>query len=362
MILALLFIPIIAIYAILINYFIGGWKELPLFETDKLPAQIPVTIITPFKNEENNLPHLAKSLDNQSYQNFEWILVDDNSNDNSYATVENIISEGFFGINLLKNNGKGKKEAIRTAIYQAKNELIVQLDADTIVDKDWLLNIVAFLQIYPSDLLICPVKMAENKSFWGQFQKFEFAVLNASGAGAAAKGMPIYCNGANMAFLKSVWLKHENELNFKEKSGDDVFLLHAIKKDDGIIRFIKSPKVAVKTQTVNSFQDLLKQRGRWAGKKGMYKDMDIAVTGFVVFSTIITLIATALLSFIGNYLWIFLLIFGVKYFVDTTFFLKIRKFYGLKHVIIRSFIFSLVYPFYIILSVFSIFFKKKWKD
>jgi len=47
-----------------------------------------VAIITPVKNEEDNLPTLIKSVKSQSIQPFAWVIVNDNSSDNSREIIE----------------------------------------------------------------------------------------------------------------------------------------------------------------------------------------------------------------------------------------------------------------------------------
>ena len=353
---------VIIFYVILISRFIKGWDELPDFETEKMPAQIPVTIITAFKNEAKNLQKLAISLDNQSYQNFEWILVDDHSTDESVEMMNEIINQGMFGVKIIQNKRNGKKEAIRTALYQSKNELVITLDADVIPDKDWLLNIVAYQEKHPSDLLICPVKLEESNKFWGKFQQFEFATLIASGAGASKIGIPILCNGANLMFQKSKWLENEQKLHFKEFSGDDIYLLQAIKKQNGVIRFLKSTNATVTTKSCKSLYQFLKQRKRWAGKKAMYGDKELFITALIVFLASAVLLTTAAFAtFKDYYPSILLLIFLAKLSVDLMMFWKIKGFFKLKNILIFSVIFSVIYPFYVVFTaVNSLFARNKW--
>lgn len=355
-------IAVVVLYILLISRFIKGWDETQVFETDKMPSQIPVTIITAFKNEEKNLAPLANALDKQTYQNFEWILVDDNSTDKSAEIIKEMVGKGFFGVKLIENKGKGKKEAIRTALQTAKNELIITLDADVIPNENWLLNIVAYQEKYPTDLLICPVKISDSNGFLEKFQQFEFASIIASGAGASKTGMPMLCNGANLSFKKSVWLKNENKLHFKELSGDDIYLLQAVKKQNGVIRFLKSKNATVQTPPSKSVKKFLHQRKRWAGKKAMYKDKELLVTALFVFLTSFALLGTAVLALFKDYYpSLLLLLFLAKLTVDTMMFWKIKDFFGLKNVFLNSFIFSLVYPFYVVFTAVScLFVKNKW--
>ena len=64
-------------------------------------------------------------------------------------------------------------------------------------------------------------------------QELEFLSLIGSGAGAIGIENPIFCNGANMAYRKDVFLETNNFNNDNTVSGDDVFLLHSIKASGG---------------------------------------------------------------------------------------------------------------------------------
>lgn len=355
-------VAVTILYVLLISRFIRGWDNTPDFQADKMPSQIPVTIITAFKNEENNLKNLAAALDKQTYQNFEWILVNDHSTDKSAATINSLTAGGFPGIILLENEGSGKKKAVKTGIYAAKNELIITLDADVLPSEGWLLNIVSYLERYSADLLICPVKIGNSTDYFSKFQQFEFAALVASGAGAAKSGMPILCNGANLAFKKSIWLENENKLRFDDFSGDDIYLLQALKRKNGVIRFLKSTKAIVQTAAAPSLKQFLFQRKRWAGKKSIYRDKDLLITALIIFLTSVAIIGTAVLSLFEKYYpSLLLLVFIAKFAVDTVLFLKIKRFFGLKSVLINSLIFSVIYPFYIVAAgVLSFLPSKKW--
>ena len=355
-------LAVIILYILLISRFIKGWDELSDFDTDKMPSQIPVSIITAFKNEEKNLPLLAQALENQTYQNFEWILVNDHSTDSSEEVMKQIISQGMFGVKVIENDGNGKKRAIRTGIQKSKNEWIISLDADVALDKNWLLNIVAYQEKQPSDLLICPVKIEQDKTFWQKFQQYEFASLIASGAGASKVGMPMLCNGANLAFKKSVWLRNEKKLHFEELSGDDIYLLQAVKRNHGAIRFLKSTAATAKTSASKSLGEFLRQRKRWAGKKAMFADRELFVTALLVFLASAVVLATAVVAFFDRfYPSLLLLIFMAKFITDLTMFLKIKDFFDLKNVVIYSLVFSLLYPFYVFFTgLSSLFVRNKW--
>ena len=92
------------------------------------------TIFTPTYNRAYTLGRLYQSLKRQSFQNFEWLIVDDGSTDNTEELIQSFISEKpFFEIHYIKTENGGKHRAINRGLPYAKGELTFLLDSD-----DWL--------------------------------------------------------------------------------------------------------------------------------------------------------------------------------------------------------------------------------
>ena len=89
-----------------------------------------VSIITPMYNSENFIGETIKSVINQTYNNWEMIIIDDASSDNSIAIVENIINEES-RIKLIKSNiDLGPAKARNMGIELASGRYISFLDSD----------------------------------------------------------------------------------------------------------------------------------------------------------------------------------------------------------------------------------------
>lgn len=91
-----------------------------------------ISILTPFKNTEQFIPECLDSIINQSYTNWELLIVDDLSTDNSYELVESY-SKKDSRIKLFKNSGDGIIEALRCAFQQSKGEFITRMDSDDVM-------------------------------------------------------------------------------------------------------------------------------------------------------------------------------------------------------------------------------------
>lgn len=91
-----------------------------------------LTICTPTYNRAYTLERVYKSLLNQSYRDFEWIIVDDGSIDNTKELVKTFIDQNMFEIHYFFQPNQGKHIALNKGMDQAKGELFTCLDSD-----DW---------------------------------------------------------------------------------------------------------------------------------------------------------------------------------------------------------------------------------
>lgn len=90
-----------------------------------------ITILTPTYNRAYILPNLYKSLQNQTCTNFEWIIIDDGSNDNSEQLVKSWIKDNnVFKISYIKKENGGKHRAINYAIDMVQTEFCFIVDSD----------------------------------------------------------------------------------------------------------------------------------------------------------------------------------------------------------------------------------------
>lgn len=89
-----------------------------------------LTIFTPTFNREHTLPRVYKSLCEQKLQNFEWLVIDDGSNDGTEKLIESYSEEGLIRIRYLKTANGGKYKTINRAVALAEGYLFMILDSD----------------------------------------------------------------------------------------------------------------------------------------------------------------------------------------------------------------------------------------
>ena len=91
-----------------------------------------ISILTPFKNTEQFLAECIQSILNQTYKNWELIIVDDHSTDNSYQVVKHFQDKDS-RIKLYKNPDKGIISALRFAFEQSRGLYISRMDSDDVM-------------------------------------------------------------------------------------------------------------------------------------------------------------------------------------------------------------------------------------
>jgi len=362
------------LYVLLIVFFAIAWQKKPIWHKLQTCASrveqgiagqarndTNISVIIPVRNEAKNLPKLLFALQNQSFRNFEIVFVDDHSSDNSQEILLNF-SKSRKNVHIVAAVGFGKKNALREGIDASNGKLLLCSDADCIPNKNWVETIANFYAENQVDMIIAPVVMLDDKSIFQQMQALEFMSLQAATAGAACAGVPIMCNGANMAFSRETWQAHNANLKDEKLSGDDMFLLMSVKRAKGKIAYLKSENAVVFAFPSQTLNDFFNQRKRWVSKSTGYTDFFVILTAFAVFGISATMIASIVWWILcGSWLPL-AFIFLIKLLSDRILLYKYSKFVKSRHLLKWLLPLSLVYPFYVVLTaVFGVFGKFVWK-
>ena len=249
--------------------------------------EIFVSVIVACRNEERNLPLLLSDIASQDYnQNlFELLIIDDNSSDSTFAIASGY--DKIKNIKVLRNPESGKKKAIKRGVEASEGELIIATDADCRAGSNWLKNIVSFYAGHKPEMIIGPVRLTGNEGFFQKFQQLEFLSLQGITAGTAMNGSPVMCNGANLAFTRDAFKKHTDKMHYGKVSGDDVFLLHSLKKKKASeIMWLESDDSIVTTSASETTKSFFRQRARWISKAGSYSDTDTISLALATFISV----------------------------------------------------------------------------
>ena len=104
-----------------------------------------VSIVTPFRNTEMFLDEMLNSVLNQTYQNWELLIVDDNSTDGSFDLVDSYAQKDA-RIKLIKNPESGIITALRLAYSLSNGDYVTRMDSDDLMTSNKLANMVSDLE------------------------------------------------------------------------------------------------------------------------------------------------------------------------------------------------------------------------
>ena len=362
-IVTMVFLAVALVYAVLIIRFFFGFRKIGR-QPHHSGASLAVSVIVPFRNEEGTIGRTLESLlEQQTDADFEIVAVDDHSTDGSARVVADIAARNP-NLRLVESTGQGKKAALATGIATARHNAIITADADCIYNSRWLDAMSATFEKQGCRLLAAPVVIGGRLNWFGKFQFVDFASLVGSGIGAAGCRRPIMCNGANLMFSRQTYNELTDPLNSKFASGDDVFLLHSIKKNFGAdsICFTAQPETIAETSPAPTVGAFLRQRTRWGGKATGYTDVDsLIVAAFVAAESLLLCIGIAALPLLWKPA---LVLYMTKLVADTLLLSAVCKRFGNRRFLWLMPVFEFVVALYTIVVATAAICgigKKKWK-
>lgn len=176
----------------------------------------------------------------------------------------------------VNDDNLGKKHALSKLIHAAEAEYVWMHDDDVTWPSASLQPSVLSLQ--PFDLIILPLRMEseqEKPSLLERLQIAEYAAIQELTMRTAKKGQAVMCSGANLIVRRAAWLACEHELHPEIPSGDDMFLLEAMKRRGMKVGVLDEPEFTAVVRPETSWRAFWRQRMRWAGKAPNYTDSDI---------------------------------------------------------------------------------------
>lgn len=101
-----------------------------------------ITVFTPTYNRSYIIRNLYNSLCLQSYSDFEWLIVDDGSTDDTEILINSFINSNKINIRYIKQDNGGKHRALNRGVCEAKGELFFIVDSDDYILENALERIV----------------------------------------------------------------------------------------------------------------------------------------------------------------------------------------------------------------------------
>ncbi|HJT09511.1 MAG TPA: glycosyltransferase family 2 protein, partial [Candidatus Nitrosotalea sp.] len=232
------------------------YRERNLSEPTKYPK---VTVLVPAYNEEKVIARTIEGLIETEYPNKEIVVIDDGSKDQTFSIMNNYKNK----VKVLHKENGGKASAINFGLAYSTGEIIVIVDADTIIGRDSLVHLVKGFVVDKDVAAVAGNILVRNRKNWlTRCQALEYI----SGIQIARRALDIFgaisvVPGALGAFRRSVL--EEIGTYHKDTLVEDFDVTMKILKTKLVIS--GSSKATAYTEAPESIRNLYRQRKRWYG-------------------------------------------------------------------------------------------------
>lgn len=121
-----------------------------------------LTIFTPTFNRGNLLYRIYDSLKTQAIYNFEWLIIDDGSTDNTEEIVQKFLLNKTFPVRYYKKENGGKHTAHNFAVSVAKGEYFMCLDSDDRLSENAMTDLMDCIELCDKNEGIIAYKVDEE--------------------------------------------------------------------------------------------------------------------------------------------------------------------------------------------------------
>ena len=183
-----------------------------------------ISIIIPLYNKEANIKKTLKSVLAQDYSNFEIVIVNDGSTDNSVEVINTSFTDS--RIHIINQENKGASAARNRGVEAAKFEYLSFIDADDEWEPDYLSKIIESISLFPQAEMFCTagilrsesgaVTYRAKKQFFNTIKIIDFF-----------KNPYFYTNTSSVVVTKSIFLA-SGKFPENLKSNEDIACLHKL--------------------------------------------------------------------------------------------------------------------------------------
>lgn len=195
-------------------------------DKDSGTNQLPASIIICAKNEDHNLPEILPLVLEQDYPEFEVVVVDDCSSDNTSDVLREFEKKyKHLRVITIKEDVKhhhGKKFAVMVGIKGAKYEQLLFTDGDCKpLDNQWLKRMMRNFS-NETEIVLGYSKYKKLPGFLNKLIRFDTFQIALQYLSFAMAGAPYMGVGRNLAYKKSLFFKHKGfATHYHIESGDD---------------------------------------------------------------------------------------------------------------------------------------------
>lgn len=200
--------------------------------------QLPVSVVVCARNEYENLVSFLPRILEQDYPDFEVVVVNDGSDDESIYLLRDF-AEKYPNLKIVDlpqslNFFKGKKFPLSIGIKSAKNEIILLTDADCRpASKDWINAMQSRYNDSDTEIVLGYGGYERSGGMLNRLIRFDTLRVAMSYLSFALAGIPYMGVGRNLSYHKSLFYRNNGFIShYQIPSGDDDLFINQVAKSD----------------------------------------------------------------------------------------------------------------------------------
>lgn len=304
------FLVVVIIQVVYFVFFFGKFAFLK--EKKESSNPIPVSVIVCAKNEAENLKKFLPSIINQDYPNFQIVLINDASYDETFEIMEEFANQhdNIKLVNVVNNEAfwANKKYALTLGIKAAKHNHLLFTDADCKpVSEHWISEMTSHFSETKSIVLGYGSYLKIKNSFLNKLIRFETFLTAVQYFSFAKLGMPYMGVGRNLAYKKEEFFNANGFMSHMYiRSGDDDLFINQIATAENTEICFASEGFTESTPKI-TYKDWILQKRRHITTANHYKTKHkILLSIFYISNILFWILAIGLL--ISLFQWEFVLI------------------------------------------------------
>lgn len=200
-----------------------------------------ISIIIPLYNVQNYLLLCLNSLKEQIYKNFEIIIVNDGSTDNSEQIVKDYMKNSKMNIRLFNQENGGVCAARNKGISESCGEYLCFVDPDDMVAPDYLSQMIEIIDKEKCDLVICGIKSVPEDSIVSTHVYKRHTITTMNSYEALKKYLYQDIVSGIWSLMVSSKIIRLHNLRFAEgyRYGEDTEMVYKIIAHSGIVAYTK---------------------------------------------------------------------------------------------------------------------------
>lgn len=311
----------IFIVALQILFYLGIFAKFAFAKAHIItPKKVSVSVIVCAKNEAENISNFIPLLLEQDYPDFEIVLIDDASSDNTLEIFEDF-EKRYEKIRLVKvqNNEAfwgNKKYALTLGIKAAQKEYLLFTDADCYpTSKNWITAMSSQFTMQKTIVLGYGKYETISNSYLNKIIRFETLITAIQYFSWAKLGNAYMGVGRNLAYKKEEFFNVNGFVShIQVRSGDDdLFINEAAKKKNTAIAY--TPESFTLSKPKTTYKEWFIQKRRHIATAKYYKSFDKIQLGLFYSSQFFFLVLPIILLIL-EFQWILVLILiGIRYLV-----------------------------------------------